>query len=82
MPSLISRLISVENQEPLLLKKTTVGNCGVWGAEGKRVRTFTNDRHAKKKTGDHLTKKKKIRLQVIHTHLKKVDDGHKLKIWV
>ena len=32
----------------MILKKTTVENCGVWGAEGKRVRTFTNDRHAKK----------------------------------
>ena len=47
------------NTKKMILKKTTVGNCGVWGAEGKRVRTFTNERHAKKKTGDHLTKKKK-----------------------
>ena len=43
----------------MILKKTTVGNCGVWGAKGKRVRAFTNDRHAKKNRRSSDEEKKK-----------------------
>ena len=65
----------------LTIKKNNGWKLWGMGGRGQKSKNIYKRQACKKKNRRSSDEeKKKIRLQVIHTHLKKVDDGHKLKI--